>query len=368
MLHVSESHVGLLFTALSAGIGIGSLAAGTLSGDRLELGLVPIGSALMAIFGILLGLTANYSWALVWLVGYGIAAGLFAVPLNAWLQEEAGALEKGRILATNNFANMVGVIFASGILWLLHDRLHLDARRIFLITGLVTLIVTVPVAAAMPLALFRFLMRGIVTVLFRVRVEGAENIPVIGGALLVANHLTYADAIFVGLTTERTPRFMMRRIFYVLPVANFICRKLRAIPIEETTPRAIVEALRDAHSVLESGDLLAIFPEGHITLDGEIKEFKRGYERMVRDLAVPIIPIAIHGAWGHPLSCKGGDAFRSWSPLWRPEVTIKIGRPIREAIAPEALPPDCRGPCELTPGVNACRCEETLPNVSGTPG
>jgi 1-acyl-sn-glycerol-3-phosphate acyltransferase len=80
-----------------------------------------------------------------------------------------------------------------------------------------------------------------------------------------------------------------------------------------------------------------MFPEGHITLDGEIKEFKRGYERIVRGLAVPIIPIGIEGVWGHWLSCKNGDAFRTWDTDWRPKVSIRVGAPIWEPITPEEL-------------------------------
>ncbi len=115
VLHVSEVHVGLLMTALAAGIGLGSLAAGSLSGDHIELGLVPVGCGLMGVFAIALGATTSYPFALLWLAAIGFSGGLFAVPLNAFLQDVAGAAEKGRILATNNFVNMVGVILASGI-------------------------------------------------------------------------------------------------------------------------------------------------------------------------------------------------------------------------------------------------------------
>jgi acyl-[acyl-carrier-protein]-phospholipid O-acyltransferase/long-chain-fatty-acid--[acyl-carrier-protein] ligase len=335
--HVSESHVGFLVTALSAGIGAGSIAAGTLSGKHIELGLVPVGSFVMGLCAVFLGLTGNYSWALGWLVGLGFGAGLFAVPLNAWLQERAGAKEKGRIIATNNFANMVGVIAASGLLSLLHDQLHWNAGRIILAAGAVMFAASFLIVAAMPLASFRFVMRCFLNLCFRVNVEGDHHIPQEGPALLVANHVCYVDALFVGLASPRTARFMMRRIFYDMPVGRHFFRMLRAIPVETNTPRAITIALRDAHQHLAGGDMLAIFPEGHITLDGEIKEFKRGYERMVRGLEVPIIPIGIAGVYGHPLSCKNGDAFRSWEKLWRPRITVRVGVPLTEAITPEDL-------------------------------
>ena len=108
---------GFLVTALAAGIGVGQRGRrARISGDHIELGLVPVGRALMGVFSIALGLTHSLHVGAGWLAGVGFAGGLFAVPLNAFLQEKAGAQEKGRILTTNNFANMLGVIAASGLL------------------------------------------------------------------------------------------------------------------------------------------------------------------------------------------------------------------------------------------------------------
>ncbi len=337
VLHVSESQVGLLVTALAAGIGVGSIAAGAISGKHIELGLVPVGAFLMGIFGMLTGITTHYNQAMVWLVGFGAAAGLFAIPLNAWLQDEAGAQEKGRILATNNFANMVGVIAASGVLWLLHDVVGWNAGTIMLLAGVGMLIGSFATLVVLRFEWLRFMMHCVIRLLFRYDVEGAHHIPQDGGVLLVANHVTYVDALFVGLAGRRTARFMMRRIFYDMPVGRHVFRMLGAIPVEETTPRLIAKALKDANEHLGSGEVLAIFPEGHISLDGEVQEFKRGYERMVRGLGVPIVPIRITGAYGHPFSCKGGDAFRSWELLWRPRVKVRIGAPIWEPVSPEEL-------------------------------
>ncbi len=335
--HVSETHVGYLITALAAGIGLGSVAAGTISGRHIELGLAPAGCFLMGVGGVMLGLTSSYTQALGWLALLGFAGGLFAVPLNAWMQEKSPAQERGRILATNSFISMLGVIAASGTLSLLHDVLHWNAGNILLAAGVAMVAVSCLIVALMPFETFRFMMRCLVTLLFRVELEGAEHIPEAGGALLVANHVSYVDALLVGLSTPRTARFMMRRLFYDMPMGRHVFRLLRAIPVEETTPRAITLALREANQQLANGDLLAIFPEGHITLDGEMQDFKRGYERMVRDLSVPIIPIGISGLYGHPFSCKGGDAFRSWDKVWRPRVAVRVGPPIRELVPPEEL-------------------------------
>jgi acyl-[acyl-carrier-protein]-phospholipid O-acyltransferase/long-chain-fatty-acid--[acyl-carrier-protein] ligase len=337
VLHVSEAHVGFLVTALAAGIGVGSIVAGAISGDQIELGLVPAGSALMGCFAILLGITTSYAWALIWLAGVGFCGGLFAVPLNAYLQEEAGATEKGRILATNNFANMVGVIAASGVLWLLHDALHWNAGLIILALGIVMLIGSLAVSSLMPAVAIRFVLWCISTCLFRVRVEGAGHVPATGAALIVANHVSYADSVFVGLTTPRIIRFVIWRPIYEIPLAKRVFQILLAIPLDPKSPRGTIHALRSAREELLRGNLVAIFPEGEITRTGELNPFERGFERIVQGTGAPIVPMHIEGIYGHPLSCKGGALLKSWERVWRPRITVRIGEPIHAPLSPAEL-------------------------------
>ena len=328
-LHVSETRIGLLATALAVGIGLGSVIAGALSGDYIELALVPLGSLLMGMFSVALGLTVNYNVALCCLVAIGFGGGLFAVPLNAFLQEKAGLTEKGRILATNNFYNMIGVIAASAVLWLLHDEVHWHAATIILALGIVMLLGSVYLVHRMPETVTRFTLCCGANLLFRIRLEGAENIPRIGGALLVSNHISYADAVLVGYTSRRrTVHFLMWQPIFDLPVANYFFRVLQAIPIGIESPKATIRALRAARSQLERGELVGIFPEGSISRTGQIEPFERGVEKVLEGTGAPVIPMHIDGLYGHPLSLKGGALFRAWEKIWRPVVTVRIGRPM----------------------------------------
>ncbi|MEP6716375.1 MAG: MFS transporter [Terriglobia bacterium] len=334
--HVPDGQLGFLVTALAAGIGAGSVAAGAISGEHIELGLVPVGAALMALCSILLGLTQSYPWVLTWLAGVGFFGGLFAVPLNAFLQEKAGAAEKGRILATNNFANMLGVIAASGLLSGLHDGLGWSATAIMAALGAVMMVGSIVAVALMPALTVRFILWVLAVMLFRVRVHNADRIPRTGGALLVANHESYADAVFLGMTTPRIVRFLMWQPIYDLPVGNLFFRILKAIPVEPGSPRNTVRALRSAREQLMAGRLVAIFPEGQITRTGELNSFERGFERIVDGTGAPVIPIHVTGMYGHPLSRKGGRLFGSWEHWWRPRVTVNVGEPIsRPLSAPE---------------------------------
>src|SRR5438309_1134709 len=143
ILQLGETRIGLLWTFAALGIGAGSLAAGRLSGDKIELGLVPLGAVGMGIFSV--GLFAAQpsfnlaAWALVFL---GFSGGFFAVPLNALLQQRSGREEKGRLIATNNVFNTIGVLLASAMLWGLATWLHFPADQIILILGLLTFVLT----------------------------------------------------------------------------------------------------------------------------------------------------------------------------------------------------------------------------------
>ncbi len=333
VLHVSETHVGFLVTALAVGIGFGSVLAGTMSGDHIELGLVPAGSVAMGLFSVALGLTTSYAWALMWLVGIGFGGGLFAVPLNAYLQEHAGTEEKGRIIATNNFINMVGVILASGVLWFLHDLIHWNAAVITLALGITTLVMTIFVVQQVPDRSLRFVLWCLLKIFFNVKIHGAERIPRHGGALLVSNHVSYADAFLIGMATPRMIRFLLWRPFFEMRGVTVLFRTLHAIPIGTDSPKETIRSLRLARTALEAGHLVGIFPEGGVTRDGEIGPFERGYLR----IGNPVIPIHIDGLWGHPLTFKNGGLFRSWNRVFRPLVTINIGEPIDAALPPTEM-------------------------------
>jgi len=189
----------------------------------------------------------------------------------------------------------------------------------------------------MAIHLVRFVLWCAATLLFRIRIEGAENIPDTGGALLVSNHISYADAVLVGYTTPRIIRFLMWRPIYEAPLLNYFFRVLRAIPIDAAPPKAMVRALRAAHGELISGELVAIFPEGGISQTGDVGPFERGFERILDGTNAPVIPMYVSGLYGHPLSRCGGGPFQSWQKLWRPEATVRIGPPVHERLSPAQL-------------------------------
>jgi acyl-[acyl-carrier-protein]-phospholipid O-acyltransferase/long-chain-fatty-acid--[acyl-carrier-protein] ligase len=329
VLHAKDFEISLLAGMLALGIAAGAIAAGWLSRTHIELGLVPVGTVLLGVFSVLLGIARSYEWISVLLVAAGFAGGLFFVPLNAYLQERAGNQEKGRMLATNNFFNTVGMLIASGLLSLLHDSLHLSASMILSIIGIVTLGATVYALLILPGDVLRLALFSLSRFYFKVRVCGAEHIPATGGAILISNHVSYADAALIGGCTHRFVHFLMWKPIYDLPFAKPFFRILKAVPIDGASPKESLRALRKAADEIRCGELVCIFPEGALTRTGHVQTFQRGIERLMADVPdAPVIPIYLDGLWRHPLSAMGTRGFMAWLKAFRHEITIVIGEPI----------------------------------------
>lgn len=172
---------------------------------------------------------------------------------------------------------------------------------------------------------------------FKIRIIGAEKIPAHGGALLVSNHVSYADSILIGCATPRFIRFLIWQPLYDLKWLKPFCRLLFAIPLPTRSPKESLRALRHARAELEKGSLVCIFPEGEMARTAGMKPFERGVEIIARGLeSTPVIPIYLDGLWGHALSRKGGRVFASRLTLRYP-VTVYIGDPIFTDLKPGSV-------------------------------
>jgi acyl-[acyl-carrier-protein]-phospholipid O-acyltransferase / long-chain-fatty-acid--[acyl-carrier-protein] ligase len=329
ILQLGETRIGLLWTFAAVGIGAGSLAAGRLSGDKIELGLVPLGSVGMGAFSVLLFLSQpSFDLAAICLVLVGFAAGFFAVPLNALLQQRSGREDKGRLIATNNVFNTIGVLLASAMLWGLATWLHLPADQIILILGLLTFVLTLYALYLLPDFFVRFILWILTHTLYRIRIVGQENIPLNGPALLVSNHVTFVDALLVGASVPRFIRFMLHREYYDIRWLNWLFRLMKSIPISASNRRDIVHALQSARQELEHGQVVCIFAEGGISRIGHLLPFKRGFEKIVRGTNFPIIPVHLDQLWGSIFSFKEGRFFWKRPKLMPYPVTVSFGAPL----------------------------------------
>ncbi|MEK7285995.1 MAG: acyl-[ACP]--phospholipid O-acyltransferase [Nitrospirota bacterium] len=329
VLKVDSFQTGLLVTALALGIGFGSMAAGRFSGDKVELGLVPLGAAGMGVFSLLLvAMSSSYAGAMIVLIFLGFSAGIFIVPLNAFLQQRSGHQEAGRLIASSNFLSMGGVLLASGVFWICRDRLQIPLDRIILIFGFFTLAVIPYIMRILPDFLIRFILWILTHTVYKIRIVGQENIPIRGPALLVCNHISHVDGLLIAACIQRFIRFMIYRPYYEMKGLHWFFKLMKAIPVSSQDRRAMVASLADAREALVQGHLVCIFAEGAISRTGNLLPFKAGFTRIVKGLDVPIIPVQLDRLWGSIFSFKDQKFFWKIPEQLPYPATVSFGAPL----------------------------------------
>jgi acyl-[acyl-carrier-protein]-phospholipid O-acyltransferase/long-chain-fatty-acid--[acyl-carrier-protein] ligase len=313
VLGASNREGGILLAATGFGIGLGSAAAGSLSGNKVEYGLIPLGALGMTAFGAVLALPGlSFVAVAVLLALLGFFSGFFIVPVNALIQHRPAEAKMGGVIASASFLSWIGILLSSGLYYLLTVPLGFRPPTIFLVTSAMTLAGTIWAITLLPRSLLRLLLWLLTHTIYRIRVEGQDNIPEKGGALFVCNHLSFVDVALLMASTERSIRFLMYQGYYELPVIKPIARLMGTIPISSTQrPRDMLRSLRQASEVILNGGVVCIFAEGQITRTGQLLPFRRGFERIMKDVQAPIIPVSLEGVWGSIFSFERGRA------LWK---------------------------------------------------
>ena len=328
-LGASDLEVGALLVFFAIGIGGGSMASGRLSGDKVELGLVPLGAIGMGVFSMLLSASApSYSWAATWMVGLGFSGGFFIVPLDAFLQQRAEQGERGRLIAASGFLSNVAILVASLLSWVLSDRLAFRADQTMMLAGGLTLLGTVYVLKVLPDFLIRFLLWLFTHTIYKIRIEGQQHVPFRGPTLLVCNHVSFVDGFLVGACIQRFVRFMVYRQYFEMKRFHWALRLTKAIPVAAGRPREVVESLQRAREELRQGHVVCIFAEGSVSRTGNLLPLARGFERIIKDLDVPVIPVHLDRLWGSMFSFSEGQFFWKWPRRIPYRVTVSFGSPL----------------------------------------
>lgn len=340
LLGLSEGQItAWLMSAVALGIGVGSYAAGKLSGNKIEYGLIPLGAIGMTIAGGFLALpNPTTPSTVVALALYGFFCGFFIVPITALIQHRPERSDKGAIIAAGNLLSFVGIFLAAGVFALFAGVLHLGPRQIFLATTLLTIGGTVYAVWLLPDALLRFIMWIATHTIYRIKVLGRDNIPARGGALFVCNHLSLADASLLQAAVDRPIRFIMLKAMYDKPVIGWWAKTTGAIPISsELRPREMIKSLQAASDALKSGEVVCIFAEGQITRIGQMMPFRRGFERIMKDVDAPIIPVGLDGVWGSIFSFEGHKFLWKLPRRIPYPITVNFGKPMPSDASPFAV-------------------------------
>lgn len=330
LMGVDESKIGQFQVVLALGIGLGSYIAGRMSRGRVEQGLVPLGGLGLVVFSLDLGFAyASPHRVMFDLLMAGLSGGFFAVPLAAYIQQRSPAEERGRVIATGNFLCFAAIMVASAALWALDSKFRLDPAQVFLVAASMSAVVAFELLRRLPDFFLRLLLYPIANILYTIRTEGVENVPLDGPVLLVSNHASYIDAVLITMANTRLVRFLMLRQFYEIPVAHTVFKAMGCIPVSSSDgPKELVRSFQRAREYMLSGEAVCIFAEGGITRHGQMQKFKKGFERMVEGVQVPIVPVHLDSVWGSVFSFSGGKAFFKWPKEIPYRVTVSFGKPL----------------------------------------
>lgn len=288
-----------LLALFLVGVAAGAIFCRQVSYERTELGLVPIGSAGISLFCLDLSLATSLWRSWFDLFGISFCAGLFVIPLYALVQERSPEEARARVLAGANLVSAAFMVAGSLALVAL-TRLGLGVAAGLALIAVLNGLVAYYIYSLIPEFGLRFVAYLLAHIVYRLRTFDLERIPATGPAVLVCNHITFIDWLIVAAAVRRPVRFVMWYAYFDIPVVKRLFRDARVIPIAPArkAPEILEAAFERIARELEEGQVVCIFPEGMLTLDGEVSEFKPGIERIVARTPVPVVPMALRGLWG----------------------------------------------------------------------
>ncbi len=337
VLNWSHQYVGYLQLSVALGIGLGSVAAGYLSRRKIELGLVPLGLAGMtAMAGLLYFPWTSFPVLTALLFALGWSAGFFEVPLAASLQHRSPREMKGGIIAAYNIVTCLGISIAGLVLLIqpifVPTGQTVNPYNIFIAGAGMTLLMGLYLCLRLPTFILRTVLWILGNTIYRVDTRGRHYIPEKAGALIVANHTSFVDALILTASIDRPVRFLISQEIYAVRWIRPFAKAMRAIPVSPMAqPKDLIRALHSATDAINSGELVCVFAEGQITRTGNLLPFRRGFERIMKGTDAPIIPAHLDRLWGSIFSYSEGRFFLKLPKRIPYRVAVTFGAPMNAA-------------------------------------
>ena len=316
------------------GLILGSYVAGKMSHLHIELGIVPVGAVGIFISLFCLTLTDSNLFLTICSFAFGFFGGLFIVPLNATIQYFAPEAISGKIMAGNNFMQNV-LMVAFLLLSILFVKLSLSTTNLLIFASLVCLVGSFYAMLQLPHLFTRLLLLPILKTGYRFHVNGLKNLPQSGGVLLLGNHISWIDWLVLQAASPRAIKFVMYRPIYNKWYLTWFLRIFKVIPIGGGASKESIQTIR---SYLENGEVVALFPEGHISYNGQINEFQKGFEHVLEGLEnVTTVPFYLRGLWGSSFSRADSHYKILSKKRGKREVLVAFGKPINGFIDAVAM-------------------------------
>jgi len=314
-----------LLACSGLGIVAGSLFAGKVSKNYIETGLIPVGALGMVVTLFLLPQLSSLSLLAVNILAFGFFGGLFIIPLNSLIQFHSRSEQLGTVLAGNNWVqNVVMLSFLAITVAFSFTGTH--SKVILNLLTIVTLLGAGYTVWKLPQSLVRYLFGALFSSKYRINVQGFDNMPSQGGVLMLGNHVSWLDWAMVQIASPRPVRFVMENKYYQRWYLTWFLDLFGVIPISSAGSKGALEAI---NTHLKQGDVVCLFPEGAISRNGQLGEFKTGFERCVEDVDGIILPFYLRGLWGSRFSRSSENlqSLRQTNSLRR-DIIVAFGRPI----------------------------------------
>ncbi len=328
--HIDTHLITFLLVLFAIGIAVGSVACEKLSKSRIEIGLVPFGSFGMVISLIffihyLLGCEdlfknsklQDYSLWNMWiqqavfikmslaLFSLSVFSGFFTVPLYAFIQSRSDESKRSIMIGANNLWNSIFMV-SSAVFGMIMHQLGFNLIDLLIALTVLHFIVSIYVFTVVPEFMMRFITWIFISTIYRIDTKGLEKLPEQGAGIIICNHVSFMDALFIFGLSPRPVKFVMYYKIFNIPFFKYMFNAVGAIPIASKIEdeKVFHQAFEKIDQYLKNGELVVIFPEGQITYDGALQEFKPGILKVLNKECVDVYPTAISGLFGSMFSRK----------------------------------------------------------------
>ena len=315
------------------GIMIGSVLAGRISRNHIEIGLVPVGAIGVTISIVLIRIVDSHFLQAINFLFLGVMGGFFVVPLNSLMQYHAKNTQLGRVLASNNLIQF-SVMLVFLVITTTLSYYKVGSTTILWMLFLVALAGTIYTIIKIPESLLRFIIARLFSARYRMKVLGFEDLPNSGGILLLGNHISWVDWALVQIASPRPLNFVIESGYYERWYLKGFLNLFGAIPISSGGSAGSLETI---NGLLKEGKAVCLFPEGTISRTGQLSEFKRGYQKAIEGTRAKIVPFYLHGLWGSRFSRSSGFLKEARQSGFKRDIIVAFGKPLPATTSPDEL-------------------------------
>ncbi|MDP5253817.1 MULTISPECIES: MFS transporter [unclassified Vibrio] len=343
-LHAPQGAVSFLLALFSIGIATGSMLCARICQQAIEPALAPLGMLLMGLSGMYFSLqsesisqvlpvftqTLTFMFtAKLWglftaIFVMGVSGGLFIVPLYTQLQTRAKADRRSQVIAALNIYNALFMVASAIVGMLFLGLFNGTITALFTLLAAGNLLLAIALCYREPITVLRYLVQLLLKLCYRIRIQHLDRLPKQGSALIIANHVSYLDALLITTLTPRRIRFVMQQEYTTFAPIRRVLKNAGVIPISAQKKGSVRQAMAEIEQALNKGELVCLFPEGRLTPDGHLQPFMRGLDSILSRSQPPVLPIAINGLWGSYFSRYRGRACRGVPKPTRPRIEMTL--------------------------------------------